>query len=49
MLCLYRDKMQIEYTFLKWAVKLENYSLMGKPMEKNMTVELEQLTGKGRN
>lgn len=34
--------MQIECTFMKWAVKSENYS--GKPTEKDLAVELEQLT-----
>lgn len=35
--------MQIECTFMKWAVKSENYSL-GKPTEKDLAAELEQLT-----
>lgn len=34
MLQICRNKMQIRCTFITWTVKLENYSLMGKPTNK---------------
>lgn len=45
---LCRNKTQIKWAFIKWAVRLENYSFVGKALTRKELAELEQLRRRER-